>query len=433
MRNLPALQPLALQVAALPEGRVAAVSTWLRGVGVGADALQNLWGAHWVAPMLASQTKAQNESNAAIRALLEQLVSGKAAAIDERGADRLLLKTEANGQLKHFVKNYFGVARSYSRIVAAGSLAPDATIRIAMELAGSLRLHWGDPSACGQTFAEFGFAEPPAEAFLETIHTALTDRLRKELSTRAKSVQAASLPGQTLLANLPKTDESKFRTAMKARGKAIATEQQKLAELLGRMSALDPALKDAAPQGAGLGSRDAYTAGQRIHDGCFYYTCCYVALTIFRNPVTTRQGEEGEKQREKLSGVLGSMRPLRASLEAPWADSVLTSMHELVGLKWLGRWEGPPEEPVEAPPGQKLKASEAAAASAAADPSATSSFADAPTAAVAAAAAPASPRGWAAPAKDALRRRWVPLRRRRMPLRGRRRARRRRRRRRRRP
>ena len=143
-----------------------------------------------------------------------------------------------------------------------------------------------------------------------------------------KELDTLVAKGAKLLAKVPCDDEGKFREKMRREGNAIAATQGQISQVLARIKSSDPRIDEGIPAGGadvhegeakaavadaheGEGTaKESFAAGKRMDDSCYYYTCLYVALTLF-NSAGIRHESEGEAEQEKLKNVLETMTKVK--------------------------------------------------------------------------------------------------------------------------
>ncbi len=118
-----------------------------------------------------------------------------------------------------------------------------------------------------------------------------------------------------LIDRVPTDDEDKFREKMRTCGNAIGTAQSHIREALARTKKADPGIDDeqaateaVAGEDPGQTLRASFSAGTRMDDLCYYYTCLYVGLTLFHSAAIRNDTESGKLEQEKLKQVLQAMR-----------------------------------------------------------------------------------------------------------------------------
>ena len=140
-----------------------------------------------------------------------------------------------------------------------------------------------------------------------------------------------------LLERVPHGDEGKLREKMRKDGNAIASTQSQITEVLARMKTADPRIEEEHPasvaeadEGAGTALRSSFEAGKRMDDFCYYYTCLYVALTLFHGATIRNESDQGKAEQEKLKEVLVALNKVKQHPNI-LADSV-RSMCSFLGV-----------------------------------------------------------------------------------------------------
>ena len=340
LRTKEALAPMDIpEPAPVSDAQLSALTTWLPSRGA-FTAFEEVWEKTWCAGVHAAREASANTAFDGVAAVVDQCIEGKFAGVDPKMVRSMVLKARATEELKAFCYDFARGAEALTKVVGAGSLVPPGKLNMALGLFADLESRWPSGDALDEDCVKCGFGKQGALEFVKTSLTTLQTKWRAEVVKRTAALSTSTVVAVEKLGKVPTDTEAKFRAHMKSGGAALTKEQAALGQAIANMTAIVPApeevLKGLAASLALVyhEAKRKLAAANGVHAKIFNYTCAYVALTLYRHPVTTKMDEEGAAQKSKLISCLKQMPTDESSSEITgsesWYPTVLAAMRQVV-------------------------------------------------------------------------------------------------------
>ncbi len=247
------------------------------------------WDAQWAGPMQQANDEAVTKASERIKALFAECVAGRPVGIDSGTVEKILAPFPENDPITQFLQNFFAAVIAYAAALASGSLATATQLFSAKTKLGQAMQAW--PQAPGSQLHELcGLADPELKKWAADALAKVRRNHWGSLSDRHKELESMVAKAAKLIDRVPTDDEDKFREKMRTCGNAIGTAQSHIRYALACVKKADPGIDDeqaateaVAGEDPGQTLRASFSAGTRMDDLCYYYTCLYVGLTLFHS------------------------------------------------------------------------------------------------------------------------------------------------------
>ncbi len=297
-----------------------AIEAWMRDYV--AESVIRVWKTTWGELLQRKAAEKVVKSSSIIKSLFEECIAGRFGGVGDATARQQLAQLPANDVVRQWIEAFVSAVSAYQKVLSSGSLASPDQMNTAVSKCEKLLESW--PKAGESKFQVMcGVDTPELRAWVVQMKEKTSSAQCISMEGDAKVLQKLTSSAENLLSSVRTEKESSFRDTFKKVSTKAGHMQVDINKCLERMRVHDPNL-GVRPQQVATGMKaftsawcvTAYDEAKVMEAKCYFYTCMYVALTLFRSPTVLQDNKKGRAEKESLKEVVVSLRSAQNHCDA---------------------------------------------------------------------------------------------------------------------